>query len=261
MMDDEIRIERTGVVQRDSPIPYYYQLISHIETKIKSKEWQPGQLLPSEQAFCDTLGISRTVVRQAMAELDSKGLIAKQNGKRSIVAHPKYEGGLMQTMHGFYEDAVAKGQQPSTLVLRFKVVGAHAEVAHALKLSEGDPVIMLDRLRFLDGAPEVLVVTYLPEKMCPSLVLEDMSNKSLYETLSTKYGLTIFKGFRTIEAIALDRADAKLLGLRAGSPALQLKSIGLLESGAPLEYFIAKHRGDRAKFEVRLVSSSSSSET
>jgi GntR family transcriptional regulator len=34
---------------------------------------------------------------------------------------------------------------------------------------------------------------------------------------------------------------------------LLLKSVGLLEDGTPLEYFIAKHRGDRSKFDVRLV--------
>src|ERR1035438_10222894 len=114
---------------------------------------------------------------------------------------------------------------------------------------------MLDRLRSLGGDPEALVGTYLPEQTCPHRVQEDCSNQSLYEALSRKYGLAIAQGFGTIEAIALDRADAKLLGLRAGSPALLLKSIGLLESGTPLEYFIAKHRGDRSKFEVRLVRS------
>jgi GntR family transcriptional regulator len=58
------------------------------------------------------------------------------------------------------------------------------------------------------------------------------------------------QGKRTIEAIRLDHKEAALLGLRTGSPALLLKSIGQLEDGRPLEYFVAKHRGDRSKFEV-----------
>jgi len=71
--------------------------------------------------------------------------------------------------------------------------------------------------------------------------------------LDSVHGLRIARGFRTIEAIALDRAEARLLGVKAGSPALLLTSIGLLEDGTPLEYFVARHRGDRARFEVRLV--------
>jgi GntR family transcriptional regulator len=255
IMPESIEFPRIGVVQHDSPIPYYFQLSSYIEGKIKSKEWVPGQLLPSELEICETLGISRTVVRQAMANLERLCLITKQNGKRSAVAHRKYEGGLMQTLRGFYEDAKAKGQKPTSKVLEFGIIPADAEVAMALGLSEGDSVIKLNRLRSLEGEPEVLVVTYLPEKLCPGLINEDFSNQSLYETLQSKYGLIISQGSRTIEAIALDRADARLLGLRAGTPALLLKSIGMLEDGTPLEYFISKHRGDRSRFEVRLVRS------
>ena len=102
--------------------------------------------------------------------------------------------------------------------------------------------------------PEVLVVSYLPEKLCPELLLEDLSDRSLYKILARRFGLVVSRGYRTIEAIALKSADAQLLRVRAGAPALLLKSIGLLENGTPLEYFIAKHRGDRSKFEVRLVS-------
>ncbi|HTM51939.1 MAG TPA: GntR family transcriptional regulator [Bryobacteraceae bacterium] len=245
-----------GVMQHNSPVPYYYQLSTYIESRIKSKEWQPGQMLPSEQEFCEKLGVSRTVVRQAMADLDRKGLVTKQNGKRSSIAYPKYDGGLIQNLRGFYEDAVRKGQTPSTRVLEFKLTGATPEVAEALQMKDGEPVVMLNRLRCLDGDPEVVVVTYLPEKKCPGLLEEDLTNASLYETLARKYGLVITHGFRTIEATPLDRADAKLFRLRAGSPTLLLKSIGLLADGTPLEYFVARHRGDRSKFHVRLLPSS-----
>lgn len=243
------------VIDRSSPIPLYFQLSKFIENRIKVREWTPGQLLPSEQELCSRFGISRTVVRQALSELERNGFITKQSGKRSTIAFPKYEGGLMQNLHGFYEDAIAKGQTPSTKVLEFTVVPADPEVAGALQISENDPVIKLNRLRFLDGEPEVLVVTYLPEKKCSSLIMEDFSAHSLYEVLASKYGLRIVRGYRSIEALALSASDAKLLNVKAGSPALLLKSIGLLEDSSPLEYFIAKHRGDRCKFHVRLVRS------
>jgi len=250
---DEAFFGDIEIVKHDSPIPYYFQLTSYIEHKIKTKELLAGHLMPSEQEICQRLAISRTVVRQAMAELERKGLISKQSGKRSTVSYPRYDGSLMQNLRGFYEDAVSKGQEPTTRVLTLKVVPAEGEVADALKLSQGAPVIMLNRLRFLDGEPEVLVVTYLPESKCPDLVREDLSTQSLYELLARKYGLVIKTGHRTMEAIALDRLDAKLLGISPGSPALLLKSVGLLEDGTALEYFVAKHRGDRSKFHIYLV--------
>jgi GntR family transcriptional regulator len=112
---------------------------------------------------------------------------------------------------------------------------------------------MLNRLRFLKGEPEVLVVTYIPEALCPNLIQEDLAHHSLYKLLARKYGLVIASGHQSVEAIALDCADAKQLGSQPKSPALLLKSIGLLTDGKPLEFFIAKHRGDRSVFHIDLV--------
>jgi len=251
-MPEFVQFDNLGIIDHNSPVPYYFQLTTYIEGKINSKEWVPGHSLPSEQEFCEKLAVSRTVVRQAMANLERKGLITKQTGKRSAVALPKYDGDLMQNLRGFYEDAITRGQKPSTRVLDLKVVPATAEVAESLQLKAGEPVILLNRLRFLDGEPEVLVVTYLPEHLCPLLVNEDFRNQSLYELLARKYGLRIAQGFRTIEAVCASRSDAKLLGVKPGSALLLLKSIGRLTNGTPLEYFTAKHRGDRSKFHVWL---------
>jgi GntR family transcriptional regulator len=250
---ETVRLESTSIVDHSSPVPFYFQLGSYIERQIKDHHWTAGQLLPSEEELCAAVKVSRTVVRQAIAELEQKGLVQKKSGKRSSIALPKYEGGLMQSLSGFYDDALAMGQQPSTKVLALRVIAATAEIATALELEEGASVIELSRLRFLDDQPEVLVATYLPYSLCPDLMSEDLSNNSLYRLLAGKYGLRIARGTRTIKAIALDRDSAKMLGVRTGSPALRLKSIGLLENGTPLEYFIAIHRGDRAEFSVELV--------
>ena len=255
-MQTTIHFDDTDIVNHAIPMPYYFQLSSYLERKIKAKEFLPGQLMPSEQEICEKVGISRTVVRQAMTDLERKGLITKQSGKRSTVAYPKYEGSLMQNLRGFYEDAVLKGQKPTTRVLQLSVILAEGQVAEALKLDEGEPVVVLSRLRFLDDEPEV---TYLPEAKCPDLVREDLANQSLYELLARKYGLVISQGYRSVEAIALDRADAKLFDLPPGSPALLLKSVGLLEDGTPLEYFVAKHRGDRSQFHIYLMRDGDSS--
>lgn len=253
MTPEAVQFDDAEVVVHNSPVPYYFQLCSYIEQKIKSGDLRPGQLMPSEQELCQKLRISRTVVRQAMAELEHKGLIAKQSGKRSTVALPRYEAGLMQSLCGFYEDAISKGQRPSTRVLDLQVIPAEGEVSTALCLNPGELVIRLHRVRYLNEEPQIISVTHLVEKKCPDLIHEDLTNRSLYEILGQEYGLVVRRGFRTIQAIALERGDARIFQLRAGSPALLLTSIGLLDDGTPLEYFVAKHRGDRSRFQVRLV--------
>lgn len=248
-----VSLNSLGTIIESIPVPLYFQLIKLIEEKIRSNEWLAGQSLPSEQTFCEHFGLSRTVVRQAFGDLEQRGLLKKHNGKKTTIAHPEYRGTLMQSLVGFHEEAERRGQHPRSKVIEFKVTAADKEVASKLSIAEGSKVILLTRLRFLGNRPSVFVKTYLNYDRCAPLLSEDFSDKSLYKVLEQKLGLVIVEGVRTIRAVALKAKEASLLEVKPHSPALLLRSIGFLSDGSALEYFIARHSGDRAEFEVRLV--------
>jgi GntR family transcriptional regulator len=75
----------------------------------------------------------------------------------------------------------------------------------------------------------------------------------LYEYLETECGLSLARGQRTIEAVAADARQARLLRVRKGAPLVFLQSVSYLADGRPIEYYLALHRGDRSRFEVELV--------
>ena len=245
-------LSATEVIRRDSPVPYYYQLEGFLRERIENKTWKPGQKIPSEAELCAVYDVSRTVVRQALNALVQEGVLYRRKGKGTFVAEPKIRESLVQHLTGFYEDTVALGLKPSTKVLQQEVIPAPPKIAEALGLNEGDPVIVIDRLRFVDGEPIVLVVTYVPYRICPELVSEDVSTQSLYAILENKYGLELAYGRRTLEAVAATKEEAELLDIEEGDPIVLLKSISYLKDGGPIEYFKARHRGGRSRFEVEL---------
>src|SRR5689334_7686210 len=58
------------------------QLVSQIETGALS----PGQRLPTEQSIVQATGVSRTVVREALASLRARGMITTRQGLGAFVA-------------------------------------------------------------------------------------------------------------------------------------------------------------------------------
>jgi GntR family transcriptional regulator len=72
----------------DSHIPYYIQLIDILKEKIQLAEWVPGDQIPGEQDLCEHYQVSRTVVRQALREMEYEGVIMKQ-GKGTFISLPK----------------------------------------------------------------------------------------------------------------------------------------------------------------------------
>jgi GntR family transcriptional regulator len=237
----------------DSPIPYYIQLINILKEKVQSGAWKPGDQIPGEQDLCELYGVSRTVVRQALLELELEGMVHRRKGKGTFIALPKISEGLVQKLTGFYQDMVERGLNPVTKVLHQEVVPADEKVARFLNISQGDQVIDILRLRFINDEPILLVTTYIPFEICPALATADITNRSLYEFLETECGIFIAKGHRYMEAVLAKEREAELLGIEPGAPLLMLDSISYSDSDRPIEYYHALHRGDRSRFEVELV--------
>ncbi len=61
------------------------------------------------------------------------------------------------------------------------------------------------------------------------------------------------RGRRYIESVLANENEASLLGIERGAPLLMLDSVSYIESGQPIEFYHALHRGDRTRFEVELV--------
>jgi GntR family transcriptional regulator len=237
----------------DSLIPFYIQLMDLLRENISRGHWQPGDQLPGEHTLCDTYGVSRTVVRQALRELELEGLIYRRKGKGSFVSEPKFSGGLAQSLTGFYQDMAERGHRPVSQVLRQTVIPAPVKIAQQLEIERGTPVIELQRLRFVAKEPIVLVTSYLPQTLCPGLEKVDFREQSLYAYLEATFQLVIVRGRRYIEAVAADESEAELLQVEVGAPLILLDSVSFLEDNTPIEHYHALHRGDRSRFEVALV--------
>ena len=240
-------------IDRNSLIPFYIQVIDSLTEYIDNNHLPPGHQLPGEADLCQAFDVSRTVIRQALQELEYKGLIYKEKGRGTFVAEPKIHEGLFQELTGFYQDMVAKGHRPMTDVLKQEKVLATKKVAAFLDLTPGAHVIQIDRLRYINQEPIVYVTTYLPFDLCPALLDVDLSNQSLYAYLEREHGLLIASGKRFLEAVIANQLEAELLQIDIGAPLLLLNSISYLPNGQPIEYFHAVHRGDRSKFETELV--------
>ena len=236
-----------------SNIPYYIQLIELLKHKIESAIWNPGDQIPSEFELCETYKVSRTVVRQSLKELELEGLIFRRKGKGTFIAEAKINESLVQKLTGFHQDMIERGITPITEVLRFETVPATSKVANFLQLDPSELVFTLERLRFVEGEPVLIVTTYIPHKLCPELENFDFADRSLYDVLEVEFGLLLSHGRRTIEAVSADKREAALLHIDEGDPLILLDSVTYLNDGTPVEYYHAIHRGDRSRFEVNLV--------
>lgn len=74
------------------PAPQSERLVDRVcrqlEQLIADEALQPGDLLPPERELCELMGVSRTVVREAVRSLAAKGLLEVRQGRGTMVRSP-----------------------------------------------------------------------------------------------------------------------------------------------------------------------------
>src|SRR6185437_11015919 len=129
--------EIDGTIRRDVPIPFYYQLLQIVREDILSGALAADTVIPSEHNLCATYGVSRTVVRQALGELVSEGLLYRVKGKGTYVARRKLEEKFIQRSDGFFREMTSRGYKVSSRVLEQITVATPPHVRAALRLEAG----------------------------------------------------------------------------------------------------------------------------
>ena len=241
-----------GAIDKASPVPYYYQLRQLLERAVTSGALAVGDQIPTEAALCEWYGVSRTVVRQTLSDLERQGLVTRIKGKGTFVATPKLSEHVAQSLTSLYEDLTSRGERLETKVLRLEVQPVSPHVAEMLGLAESERLVLLERLRVVNGEPWVVTTAHMPYALCAPIVELDMSQRSLFQTYERELGFKLQRGHRIIESDLAGKQIAEHLEIEEGAPVLVFKGVTYLEDDRPIEYFVGIHRGDRSRFEVEL---------
>ena len=237
-------------INKNSPVPLYYQLKEILLEDITDEG--VGSPFPTERELCEHFGISRPTVRQAINELVSEGYLTRFKGKGTFVASPKIKQDFLLILESFNDEMRKKGLVPTTKVLECTVVAANELVAKMLRISIGDEVVQLRRLRFTDGQPIVIVVTHLPCALVRDITTKDLASNSMYDILARDFNLKIDHAIRTLEATVAGEYEAKLLGVKLGAPVQFIETVTYLVDETPIEFSHAFYRGDLNKFSFEL---------
>lgn len=252
---------QTRVIDRASPIPFYYQLQEILKEEIEQGTWQPGDLLPSEADLEQRFGVSRTVIRQALDVLQADGQISRAKGRRSMVAEPKFRWEATIGARNWGQPVV-----PNQVVLGRLVdarrVQAGGHVGHLLGLHDAADVFELTYTQEVGGRPVSLSQMYLRPNASPQLA--DTCHRTgqlpalaeggpdVPDQLASRYRIEVAVCDATVELTQLNEFEADLLGAPLASAAFLLSSLDRDAAQAPLAFTRTVIRGDQFRFSLVL---------
>jgi GntR family transcriptional regulator len=245
-------IERRQL-DRHSFVPLYYQLQELLKEQIESGVWAPGDALPSEPELARRFGVSRVVVRQALAILEDDKQIVRIRGRGTFVAQPKLDyraGGLSRLL------ITPRAEDVAVHVLDKRVAAPERSVRRALAVGEDEPVVRITTLLSLRGIPLAISYSFFNRSevgwletaahvgriLPPSLVLAD-------------HGIELAQSQLSIETSQCGQFEADRFGIphRSAVFLVLCTEFARMDDGArPFEVARVEYRGDILQFRLEV---------
>jgi len=239
-------------IDPSSALPFYYQIREQLRARIISGTLKTGDALPGETQICAETGVSRMTARQALSQLASEGLVVRQRGRGTFVAAPKTTLPGFQGLELSYTQVMQQaGMNPSTRILRQEVLPASEEVAGQLRISRGESVVHILRLRMSAGEILAIEASYIPARLVPGLEQLELTNLSLHSMLEQRFGLNPAYATDMLEISVAGPYEAGLLQIPEGGPVVLVNSLNCLADDTPLVFNHIVHRGDRFRSVLR----------
>lgn len=240
----DLREERFKL-NKDTPIPLYYQVKRMIMNELASGNLKLGDKLPVENEFCECLGLSRPTVRLAMNELVAEGILVRQKRSGTFVAEPKIELRLDVSIEQFRDHMASLGRECTVQVLDLCIVDKIGEINQRLKIPGNERLIYLKRMWSLGESHIVYNATYLPESLWDTIRDQDFAKYDLVKVLSSG-GADVKRHTVKVEAVLASKNDIELLDIdRTRASLLYIADLLQEADGTPLCWSISRYRGDK----------------
>ena len=234
----EYATRETALLAPDASIPLYYQLYRLLKRFIEIAPLHEGDRFPSEELISASFGVSRPTANRAVRELVGQGWLARERGRGAFVQDKTFVGLSLLSEHLSLTEQFPPGTTLETTFIFRDVIASEPHVAELLRLPDDEPLLLIRRLRRVDGQPVMVCDSYLPAERFTDLKESSFIRGSLYATLEEVYGYVIERSERKLVAHELiDKQVAELLGVLPFSPTLYFTGLTFVSGeDNPIEY-------------------------
>jgi GntR family transcriptional regulator len=237
------------MIDKISPVPLYVQIQDKVYEQIRLGNLSPGARVPSEAELAAQYAVSRMTARKALDGLVARGHLFRQQGKGTFVAEHVLSYGL-STMLSFSGTLRALGHEVATRVLHQDVIPASPLVAEKLRLSPNSDVIVVRRLRMVDGWPAAIHTAFMDYRVYAPILRVDLSVNSLLESIQQITHTPVAYTKDSVQAAVVSLEDMILLEVPKGSPVLEVEGVAFTANGQPTRFARAVYRGDMFRLVV-----------
>ncbi|XMB72996.1 GntR family transcriptional regulator [Mycoplasmatota bacterium WC30] len=227
------------------------QIYEDLKSKILTKEYKYGSMLPREVDLMSIYKVSRHTIRKAMDRLYNEGYVYKVKGTGTFVKSSKANYKL-SNMSSFSEIMDNQEGKPNSVVIEAKIISADEKIIDKLDLGNNKECYYIERIRRNGKTNLCFEKTFVNPELCPDIIEFITPNTSLYQLYEDKYNLNLYEGVYNLEAINASKHISKILDIPENSAILYMEANIFVQSGIALYFVEAYYIGTRYTFSTNL---------
>ncbi len=203
------------------------RIVKNLLDEIRTGLYSDCQNLPAEVELAVRLGVSRTVIRDALSEMERAGYIERVRGIGTIInrAVIGMHSRLDQKLE-YYPLIRAHGSFPHADRIQIYPMHAEADLAQSLQINEGDEVICIQKRVLADTTPVIYSIDYLPRHLFGDRDYSRIDlTPSVFDVLEHECGQQVSSNLAKIKASCGSEAIRTAMQLKADDAMLLLDEI------------------------------------
>ena len=234
---------------RRTGVAVWRQIADTLTTEIRNRTYVVNGRLPGEVEMAARFAVNRHTLRQAVAALQSGGLVRIEPGRGTFVQHDLLDYPLSNRTR-YSENLQRQGLLPSRQLLTAREMLAPEHAERELKLEKGDKVLMVELLDEANGAPIGLATAYYPAARFGGL-LEMLALGQRSTDILKHFGVLDYLRLQSRITTQMPSDEtARLLKQPANRPLLCVECLDVDMSGQPIKYGETVFCGDRVQLIV-----------
>ena len=237
-------------VERRSGISLWRQIADHIRIAISNGEFDTDNRLPGEIALAKRFRVNRHTVRSAIAALTREGVVRVEQGRGTFIHRRKRLHYPIGRRTRFSEGLAGQIKSGDRILKEHALQPAPANVAQALSLEPGAPVVRLETVNTADKLPVSRATSWFDGDRFPDFAERYIKYGSITAILKS-YGVADYVRISTrISAHHADPATLEDLQLSPGAIMLRTEAINAEIGGQPIEYANSYFAADRIELDI-----------
>ena len=212
------------------------RLTAKLMVELREGDFATVQRLPSEVELAERYGVSRSVIRDVLANLEREGYVERGRGvgtmvNRQIVAlHSRLD------LKFEYNDLVrAAGATPGTDQVILYEKQADDDIAEKLEVDVGSSLLVCEKRVLASGVPVIYSIDHLPKALFSRKKWREYDWSSpVFELLETHCGIAVDTNITRLTAVCGPATLREKLAMKADEAMIFLEEVGYYKLSKPI---------------------------